>query len=50
MAPVPLTLRVGDAAVLVTVNLTVTSAPVVNVNPVRLTTFSTVAAAVEHEP
>ena len=45
-----LTLRVGDAAVFVTVNLTVTSAPVAKVNPVKLTIFSTVAAAVEHEP
>ena len=49
-APVPFTLSVGLAAVLVTVNLTVTIAPVTKVNPVRLTVLAAVPAAVEQVP
>ena len=50
LAPVPLTFRVGDAAVLVTVNLTVTLAPVTKLKPVTATVLAAVPAAVEQVP
>ena len=50
LAPVPLTLRVGLAAVFVTVNFIVILAPVSNTNPVQDTTLAAVAAAVEQDP
>ncbi|MFR8055703.1 MAG: hypothetical protein ACLU6O_13695 [Bilophila wadsworthia] len=46
-APVPLTSRVGLAALLVTVNFTRTRAPVASANPDSATVFAAVAAAVE---
>ncbi len=50
LAPVEFTLSVGLAAVLVTVKRTVMRAPVANVKPARVTAFSAVPAAVEHDP